>query len=182
MREFPTGDPGEASRPAGILVSRGSCFVADNRTHKVRVFSLDGEQQASWGGLGESPAQFRAPFRVVQDSLDRVLVTDTLNSRILAFTPKGDPLAAIGEFGTTEGTLFRPAGLAVLDRDRVLVSDAYFGSLQIFSSQGDYQGVLCEEGRPLALESPTGLAVRGRTVYVVEMGAGRVSAWEFGPR
>jgi len=182
VREFPTGDPGETSSPAGILVSRGSCFVADNRAHKVRVFSLDGRQQASWGGLGENPAQFRAPFRIVQDSLDRVLVTDALNSRILAFTPKGAPLAAFGEFGTTEGTLFRPAGLAVLDGDRMLVSDAYFGSLQIFSAQGAYQGVLCEGGRPLALESPMGLAVRGSTVYVVEMGAGRVSAWEFGPR
>jgi DNA-binding beta-propeller fold protein YncE len=182
VREFPTGGAGEVANPAGILVSRGSCFVADNRAHRVRVFSLDGRQQASWGGLGEGAAQFRAPFRIAQDSLDRVLVTDALNSRILAFTPKGEPLAAFGEFGTTEGTLFRPAGLAILERDRVLVSDAYFGSLQIFGSQGDYQGVLCEEGRPLALESPTGLAVRGRTVYVVEMGAGRVSAWEFGPR
>jgi len=182
VREFPAGDAGKAASPAGILVSRGSCIVADNRAHRVRVFSLDGRQQASWGGLGENTTQFRAPFRVAQDSLDRVLVTDSLNSRILAFTPKGEPLAAFGEFGTTEGTLFRPAGLAVLEGDRVLVSDAYFGSLQIFSPQGAYQGVLCDEGRPLSLESPTGLAVRGRTVYVVEMGAGRVSAWELGAR
>jgi DNA-binding beta-propeller fold protein YncE len=180
VREFPAGEAGETSSPAGILVARGSCFVADNRGHRVRAFSLDGRQQASWGGLGENAAQFRAPFRVVQDSLDRVLVTDSLNSRIQVFTPKGDPLAAFGEFGTTEGTLFRPAGLAVLEGDRVLVSDAYFGSLQIFDAQGVYQGVLCDGGRPLALESPTGLAARGRTVYVVEMGAGRVSAWEFG--
>lgn len=182
VREFPTGDPGEASSPAGILVSRGSCFVADNRTNRVRVFSLDGKQQASWGSRGDSAAQFRAPFRVVQDSSDRVLVTDALNSRILAFTPKGNPLSTFGEFGTTEGTLFRPAGLAVLEGDRVLVSDAYFGSLQIFDARGAYQGVLCEGGRPLALESPMGLAARGRTVYVVEMGAGRVSAWEISPR
>ena len=111
-----------------------------------------------------------------------MLVTDALNSRVLAFTPKGEPLAAFGEFGTTEGTLFRPAGLAVLEGDRVLVSDTYFGSLQVFDAQGAYQGVLCDEGRPLALESPTGLASRGRTVYVVEMGAGRVSAWEIGAR
>jgi hypothetical protein len=182
VREFPSGDAGETSSPAGILVARGSCFVADNRTHRVRVFSLDGRQQASWGSLGENAAQFRAPFRIVQDSLDRVLVTDALNSRILAFTPKGEPLAALGEFGTTEGTLFRPAGLALVEGDRILVSDTYFGSLQLFSPQGAYQGVLCDGGRPLALENPTGLAVRGRTVYVVEMGAGRVSAWEFGTR
>ena len=134
VREFPAGDAGEKAGPAGILVSRGSCFVTDNRTHKVRVFSLDGRKQTSWGGLGENATQFRAPFRIVQDSLDRVLV-----------------------------------------------SDAYFGSLQLFDAQGAYQGVLCDGGRPLALESPTGLAVRGHTVFVVEMAAGRVSAWEFGP-
>jgi DNA-binding beta-propeller fold protein YncE len=173
---FPVGDAG--AKPAGILVSRGSCYVADNGSQLLRVFALDGTPQGSWGGPGEKPAQFRAPFRVVQDSLDRLLVSDALNARVLAFTPKGDPLAAFGEFGVTEATLFRPAGLAVLEGDRVLVSDAYFGSLQVFSSQGAYEGVLCgDEGRPLALESPTGLAARGRIVYVAEMGAGRVSAW-----
>jgi DNA-binding beta-propeller fold protein YncE len=182
VRDFFAGEPGEAASPAGILVSRGSCIVADNRRHRVRVFSLEGRQLAAWGGLGENAAQFRSPFRVAQDSLDRVLVSDALNSRVLVFTPKGDPLAAFGEFGTTEGTMFRPAGLAILDGDRVLVSDAYFGSLQVFSPQGDYQGVLCDGGRPLALANPMGLSVRDRTVYVVETGAGQVSAWEFGAR
>jgi DNA-binding beta-propeller fold protein YncE len=182
VREFPVWAAGE-SRPTGILVSRGSCFVADTANHRVRVFSLDGREQVSWGGLGEGPAQFRGPFRIAQDSLDRVLVSDALNSRILVFTPRGDPLAAFGEFGTTEGTLFRPAGLAVLGGDRVLVADNYFGSLQVFDSRGAYQGVLCgSDGRPLALENPTGVAARGGTVYVVEMGAGRVSAWEIGGR
>lgn len=181
-REFPIGEGAQEARAAGILVSRGSCFVADNGTHKIRVFTLEGKPQTSWGGLGEGATQFRSPFRIAQDSLDRLLVTDVLNSRVLVFTPKGAPLAAFGEFGTTEGTLFRPAGLAVLEGDRVLVSDNYFGSLQIFDAQGVYQGVFCADGRPLALEGPTGLATRGSTVYVVETAAGRVSAWELGER
>ena len=79
----PRGDPG---------LARESASSRTTAPTRVRVFSLDGKQQASWGGLGESAAQFRAPFRVVQDSLDRVLVTDALNSRVLAFTPKGEPL------------------------------------------------------------------------------------------
>lgn len=181
VRDFPV-EAGE-SRPTGILVSRGSCFVADAANHKVRAFNLEGKEQAGWGGIGEGPAQFRGPFRIAQDSLDRLLVSDVLNSRVLVFTPRGEPLAAFGEFGTTEGTLFRPAGLAVLDRDQVLVADTYFGSLQLFDAKGAYQGVLCgSDGRPLALENPTGAAARGSTVYVVEMGAGRVSAWEVGAR
>lgn len=183
VREFAVGEAGDAARPAGVLVSRSSLYVIDAGTRRVRVYSLEGKPQNSWGGVGEGPAQFRAPFRIVQDSADRLLVTDALNSRVLVFTPKGEPLAAIGEFGTTEGTLFRPAGLAVLDGDRLLVADNYFGSLQIFDAQGAYQGVLCGgDGRPLALEGPTGLAVRGHTVFVVETGAGRVSAWEIGAR
>ncbi|HEY5998663.1 MAG TPA: hypothetical protein VI078_05095, partial [bacterium] len=181
-RRFTVGPPAE-SRPTGILVSRGTVFVADARAQKVRAFGLDGAAQESWGGLGEGPAQFRGPFRLAQDSLDRLLVTDALNSRVLVFTPRGEPLAAIGEFGTTEGTLFRPAGIAVLGGDRVLVADAYFGSLQVFDSRGAYQGVLCgSEGKPLALEAPGGVAARGNTVFVVETAAGRVSAWDLGPR
>jgi tripartite motif-containing protein 71 len=178
VREFPVWAGGK-SRPTGILVSRGTCFVADAGNHKVRALSLDGREQAAWGGIGEGRAQFRGPFRLAQDSFERVLVSDALNSRVLVFTPRGDPLAVIGEFGTTEGTLFRPAGVAVIGGDRVLVTDNYFGSLQVFDSRGAYQGVLCgSDGRPLALENPTGVAARGSTVYVVEMGAGRVSAWE----
>ena len=182
VREFPVWAGGK-SRPTGILVSRGTCFVADAGNHKVRALSLDGREQAAWGGPGEGPAQLRGPFRLAQDSFDRVLVADALNSRVLAFTPRGDPLAVIGEFGTTEGTLYRPAGVAVLEGDRVLVTDNYFGSLQLFDSRGAYQGVVCgSDGRPLALENPTGVAARGNRIYVVEMGAGRVSAWEIGGR
>ena len=181
-RNFPV-EPGGEARPTGILVSRGSCFVADARNHMVRVFNLEGREQAAWGGLGEGPAQFRGPFRLAQDNRDRLLVSDALNSRVLVFTPRGEPLGVIGEFGTTEGTLFRPAGLAVFGGDGVLVADNYFGSLQLFDARGAYQGVLCGgDGRPLALENPTGVAVRGTTIYVVEMGAGRVSAWEIGAR
>jgi hypothetical protein len=183
VREFPVGGADGGSRPTGVLVSGGRCFVTDTANDKVQVFTLDGRDQAAWGGLGEGPEQFRGPFRIAQDSLDRILVSDALNSRVLVFTPKGEPLAAIGEFGTTEGTLFRPAGIAVLERDRLLVADNYFGSLQVFDARGAYQGVLCgSEGRPLALENPTGVAARGGTIYVVEMGAGRVSAWEIGAR
>jgi DNA-binding beta-propeller fold protein YncE len=183
VREFPAGGADGTGRPTGVLVAGGSCYVADAGGKRIESFTLDGRPLAAWGSQGDGPAQFRAPFRIAQDGLGRVLVTDALNSRVLAFTPAGEPLASFGEFGATEGTLFRPAGLAVLGGDRVLVSDNYFGSLQIFDAQGVYQGVLCgSDGQPLALEHPTGVAARGAAVFVVEMGAGRVSGWEIGAR
>lgn len=183
VREFSTGGAREGGRPTGVLVAAGSCFVADAGRKRVESFTLEGRPLAGWGSAGDGPSQFRAPFRLAQDGLGRLLVSDALSSRVLAFTPAGAPLATLGEFGVTEGTLFRPAGLAVLAGDRILVADNYFGSLQIFDAQGGFQGVLCGgDGRPLALENPTGAAARGGTVYVVEMGAGRVSGWEIGAR
>jgi hypothetical protein len=183
VREFLTGGAEGEGRPTGVLVAAGSCFIADAGRKRIESFTLEGRALAGWGSAGDGPSQFRAPFRIVQDGLGRLLVSDVLNSRVLAFTPAGAPLATLGEFGVTEGTLFRPAGLALLAGDRVLVADNYFGSLQIFDAQGGYQGVLCGgDGRPLALENPTGVAARGETVYVVEMGAGRVSGWEIGAR
>ena len=174
VREFPTGGADGGGRPTGVLVAAGSCYVVDAGEKQVQSFALDGRPLAAWGSAGDGPSQFRAPFRIAQDGLGRLLVSDALNSRVLAFTPAGAWLAALGEFGVTEGTLFRPAGLAVLAGDRVLVADNHFGSLQIFDAQGGYQGVLCGgDGRPLALENPTGVAARGGSVYVVEMGAGQ---------
>lgn len=178
VRTFPVADAGEASRPAGILVSRASCFVADGAAGKVRSFTLGGEPVVAWGGSGEGPAQFRFPFRVAQDNRDRVIVTDSLNARVQVFTPRGDHLLTFGEFGTTEGRLFRPAGLAVLEGDRILVADNYFGSIQLFGPDGGYQGVLCEAaGKPVAAQGPVSLAASGRLVYVLETGAGRLSAY-----
>lgn len=183
VREFSTGGAGGEGRPTGVLVAAGSCFVTDAGRKRVESFTLEGQALAGWGSAGDGPAQFRAPFRIAQDGLGRLLVSDALNARVLAFTPAGAPLAALGEFGVTEGTLFRPAGLAVLAGDRFLVADNYFGSLQIFDAQGGYQGVLCGgDGRPLALGNPTGVAARAGAVFVVEMGAGRVSGWEIGAR
>jgi len=180
---FAVGAAAEAGRPVGVLVSRATVFIADNLGHRVHAYALDGRELASWGGLGDGPGQFRVPWRIAQDSFERVLVTDALNSRILAFTPAGEQLLEFGEFGTTEGTLFRPTGLAVIEGDRIVVADGYFGSLQVFEPQGGYAGVLCgPEGKPLSLENPASLAARGRTVYVVETGAGRVRAFEIGQR
>lgn len=181
LRSFGAGEAGRPGRAAGILVTRGTCYVTDNETHRVRFMALDGKVLGGWGGLGEGQRQFRAPFRMAQDSQDRILVTDALNSRVQIFTPKGDYLAGFGEFGTVEGTLFRPAGLAVLEGDRILVADNYFGSLQIFDAGGRYEGVLCgSDGKALALENPVSVAARGRTLFVLEMGGGQVSAFEIG--
>jgi DNA-binding beta-propeller fold protein YncE len=181
VREFDTGAKDGASEPVGVDVSRGACFVADNEEHKVKVFDLEGNALGEWGGLGDAPRKLRYPFRVVQDSAGRVIVTDTLNSRVKAYTPKGEPLFSFGEFGVVEGTLFRPAGISLWGNDRILVSDNYLGSIQLFDFKGGYHGTLCgSDGIPLLFQNPVSLASVDGTLFVLESGAGRVQALRVG--
>jgi hypothetical protein len=177
LAAFITGSGEKPTEPVGIEVSRGQIFVADNEAHSVKVFDMDGNSVRSWGGTGEGPTSFRYPFRIIQDASGRVIVSDTLNSRIKIFTPAGDPLVEFGEFGVTEGTLYRPAGLAVWGEELLLVSDNYLGSVQAFALQGGYEASLCgADGVPVLFENPVSLAVRGSTLFVLEMGANRVRA------
>ena len=175
LKVFTTGSGEKPTEPVGIEVSRGQIFVADNETHSVKVFDMDGNNVLSWGRIGEGPTSFRYPFRIIQDASGRIIVSDTLNSRIKIFTPAGDPLAEFGEFGVTEGTLYRPAGLAVWGEELLLVSDNFLGAVQAFALQGSYEASLCgADGKPMLFKNPVSLAVRGSTLYVLEMGADRV--------
>lgn len=182
VREFETGGDDGPSEPVGINVARGTCFVVDNEAHRIRSFDLEGTPLEAWGGLGEGADRFRYPFRVIQDNLGRVIVTDTLNSRVKIFTPKGEPLLDFGEFGVTEGTLFRPAGLGLWGEDLLLVSDNYLGSVQLFDVQGKFRAVLCgTDGTPLLFQNPVSIAVRERILYVLEMGANRIRGLKIMP-
>jgi len=177
VREFSTGGGENPSEPVGVEVARGQCFVVDNEAHSVKVYDLAGAPAVAWGGLGDGPGKFRHPFRLLQDPLGRIIVSDSLNSRIKIFTPVGDPLLEFGEFGVTEGTLYRPAGLGLWGENLLLVADNYLGAIQVYDLKGEYQSTLCgADSKPLIFSNPVSLAVRGSTVFVLEMGAGRVQA------
>ncbi len=177
IREFPTGGGESPTEPVGVEVARGQCFVVDNEAHSVKVYDLEGTPSVQWGELGDGPGKFRYPFRLLQDPLGRIIVSDSLNSRIKIFTPAGDPLLEFGEFGVTEGTLYRPAGLGLWGENLLLVADNYLGVIQVYDLQGGYQSTLCgADNKPLIFSNPVSLAVRGSTVFVLEMGAGRVRA------
>ena len=182
LRRFETGGGKEGSEPVGVDISRGLCHVVDNGTHSVRIFDLEGKLQEEWGSLGDGAGEFRYPFRVAQDSVGRIMVTDALNSRIQIFTPRGEPLLVFGEFGVTEGTLYRPAGITPWGDDLLVVSDNYLGSIQLFDAKGRYRGVLCgDDGQPLLMDNPVSLAVAGSKLFVLQMGTGRVQAFRVRP-
>ncbi len=83
------GSPGMPfNKPTSVMVaSSGDLFVSDGYgQHSVHRFTPEGERLLSWGEEGTGPGQFVLPHGLwVDDSRNRVFVTDRENNRIQLF-------------------------------------------------------------------------------------------------
>jgi len=180
LRSVPLAETGAAVTPVDVVVATDgkTIFVTANNTHRVVVIARDGTVQRGWGGNGAEPGQFNYPATLTLDSSGRVLVVDVLNSRVQAFDAAGAPLAQFGAQGAKPGDLFRPKGIAVDGQGRIFVSDSYLGVVQAFTADGQFIGVLGSGGQPARFQAPTGLAFAGGRLFVTDMLAGKVLAYE----
>ncbi|MEW6036849.1 MAG: NHL repeat-containing protein [Pseudomonadota bacterium] len=172
-------EPRLPPEPVAVSVQDGVAFWADRRGHRVcRTRLADGRDLGCFGGRGQEPGQFQYPFQIAQDRDGYFNVVDIVNARVQVFDKSGRAFSQIGRFGFDEGELFRPNGLAHdREQDAFFVSDGYLGTVSVFR-KGEFLGLLrTPEGRPVKLDSPTGLYFRDGRLYVAETGASRV--WRY---
>ena len=167
-----TGPP----EPVAVAVLDGLAYWADRRSHRICRLRLDsGAQLDCFGGRGEKPGEFLHPFQIAVDRDDYLHVVDIANARVQSFDRTGRHFGQVGRFGLSPGELYRPNGLAIdRDTDTLFVSDGYFGTIAVFR-KGEPLGVLTgTDGKPVVLDSPTGLAFRDGKLYVAETGGSRL--------
>jgi DNA-binding beta-propeller fold protein YncE len=180
QRALPLVEGGNAAAPVDVAVAGDgkTLFVTTNDTHRVLAVGRDGAVQRGWGRKGTEPGQFQYPATLTLDAAGRVLVVDVLNYRVQVFDAAGAPLLQFGAQGAKAGDLYRPKGIAVDDRGRIFVSDSYLGVVQAFGADGQFVGVLGVGGQPTRFQVPTGLAFAGGRLFVTDMLAGKVVAYE----
>jgi len=171
---------GESIVPVDIAIAPGGreLFITSNNTHQVVVFSTKGEFLRAWGGEGEDDGQFQYPATIDIDSAGNVYVVDVINARVQKFDAAGNHLLTIGELGGKPGTFYRPKGVAVDDAGNVYVSDSFLGVVQVFNPDGSFAYVIGDGGTATVFDTPVGLAVSGKRLYVTQMLAGKVAVLE----
>jgi DNA-binding beta-propeller fold protein YncE len=179
-RSLPLEEEGTAAAPVDVAVSaKGkTLYVTTNNSHRVLAVTSRGKPKNAWGGEGDEPAQFNYPATLAVDRSGNVLVVDVLNARVQVFGEDGTPTAQYGKYGANPGTFVRPKGIAVDDAGRIFVSDSYLGVVQVLAADGQFIGVLGVGGEPVRFEAPTGLAFAGGRLFVTDMLAGKVLAYE----
>jgi len=164
---------GKGSRITGVGLFGDSVFCADNANGTVVVFKRGGGRTGGWGGKGDLPGKFNAPFRIAVDASGRVFVTDVMNARVQWFSAFGQHLGTLKRFGAGEGKIFRPTGVFIDRMGRIWVSDSYTGLVQLFEENGTFVRSLGTSGRPFVFADPVGVAEGPEGIWIADQRGGR---------
>ena len=147
-------------------------------------------------------ARFRSPAALATDAAGNVIVADTYNNKVRKITPEGvvTTIAGAGYIGkptfgvpATTSALNRPLSVAFIPGGGLLIADGWNNSVYKLGVDGalhpfagvpkitGYQGngaFAGDGGQATAAElnTPTGLAVRGGTVYISDQFNQRIRA------
>lgn len=179
----------------GFNMNNGITLSPDGRlyaidTYEQRVQLFDTAKNCAWvtscpawlGQFGERkidilhPAGFAYP-RAVNAGGGFIWVGDNGNA-IIKFNPDGSFVKRIGTQGKAPGQFLGGVMGVQYDAGKVYATDVLNCRLQVFDAEGTVQAAMGACGTAAGqMKDPRGLAVRGDTAYVAEVGGNRVSVW-----
>lgn len=173
----------EAGKPTGMSVNAdGSIYVADTHYHRILVFSIEGQLQASFGRLGEEPGSFIYPTDVAFGGDGRIYVSEYGgNDRISVFDEQFEFLYSFGQPGHEEGHLSRPSALCVDPAQDILyVADACNHRVVRYDLDGQVLGTFGSLGTEAGqLRYPYDLALMADgSIAVCEYGNNRIQVFD----
>lgn len=169
-------------RPTGLAVDAigQRLFVADSSADDIKVFSLDGSLQDTWGSSGVALGELNGPVYLSYRD-DSLYVTDTLNARVQVFDQDGMAKREIGRRGMYLGNMVRPKGVTLDSSGNVYVVESYYDYLLIYNQDGEFLLPLGGTGSSAGrFFLPAGIWSDSRDrIFVADMLNGRISIFQY---
>jgi len=140
-------------------------YIPDSCTHRVGIYTPEGEFIISFGDMGTELGAFGGPANCAFNSDGEVYVVDPGNFRIQRFSPNHQPIDAFGTKGTKGGEFVRPYDIGIDSAGSVYVSDFVLKAIQVFDRTGGFLGIIQEKD----FDEPLGIACsRDSRLYIVD--------------
>jgi DNA-binding beta-propeller fold protein YncE len=178
--------------PRGVApLSDGGFAVTETDDQRVVLYSANGTETGSFGGLGSGNGQFSSPADVSTDASGNLYVVESGNHRVQVFDAAGAFVRTFGSFGTSPGAFNAPAGI-FFDRNanRIYVADTGNHRVQRFLTDGTLDvawgsgGIVGTTGTVVrghsGFDRPRDIAVSpiGGSVYVADFGNSRLEVFD----
>jgi len=169
-------------RPTGIALdpATGLIYVADTRSHDVKVFTPEGTLVNVIGAPGNKPGTFNAPVHI-SFAGGQLYVVDTLNARVQVFSADGTYLSTVGERGLYLGNLTHPKGVVADSDGNVYVTESFYDYLLIYDREGKFLLPIGGTGSGVGqFFLPAGIWMdQQERLYVADMFNGRVMVLDY---
>ena len=161
----------------------GMLYLSDENTHRISVFTPEGEFQRCWGEFGSDPWQLNRPSGMAFAPDGTLLVVDSLNHRVQRFTADGEYLLGWGTEGEGPGQFRMPWGVATDTAGNVYVTDWRNDRVQKFDTDGGYITEFDGRDGGDGFARPNGITVdQDGRVYVCDWQNDRVQVLDAGGR
>ena len=123
--------------PRDVTVSNsGQVLVADHRSHKIYIFTLDGDFVKAFGEQGNAEGDLNSPLSITTTWNKQILLSDE-NHCVSFFDENGQFVGCLGCCrGVAKGELNFPNGIAIKSND-IYVTDHTNERVQIFNLPKD---------------------------------------------
>ncbi|MBP7599702.1 MAG: glycosyltransferase family 39 protein [Thermoflexales bacterium] len=159
--------------------AQGNLYIADTGRSRLVKLSPSGDFLLDVGVRGSGPLQFIEPSEVGVAPNGEIYVTDLPNRRVQRLAPD---LTYIGEFAIPQAGPATGPYIAFAGDGSLLMTAPEPHKIQRYSASGnllsDYGGF----GETLGgMRLPTGISLKGSSLWVAESGNNRIQKFEFSP-
>ena len=122
----------------GVAVNaRDEIAVTEVSSHRVQIFTSDGNYLRSFGRKGNNAGELNNPIGIAFHNNGNIFVADR-NYRIQIFSGEGQYVGSFGGKGSRDSQLSYPMGLSVDSDGNIIVADADNKLIKIFSPDGKF--------------------------------------------
>lgn len=160
---------GNLTRPFDVEIGdSGNLYIVDEGANNVLIISSDARLllQLGQGVPTAAPGGFHGPhFIHVDESADRLYVSDTHNHRVQVFNSAGELVEVIGTQGREPGTYHFSGGTATDSKGRLYAMNWSGGFINIYNQNYEFTGTL---GKSRTFNDAYSLAIHNDTLWVAD--------------
>ena len=137
---LPNSVSSQLNDPCGVTLSANEdIVVANQRNHRIQVFSPDGKSVKCVGTKGSGPQQFNYPVGIaLHPHSKKIYIADAGNHKVQVLNEDFTFHKTIGSSGSDNGQFNNPLDINFDNSGNMYVADTCNKRVQVFSEDGEY--------------------------------------------